>query len=65
MDSLWDEMTDYQAAVCTLIMYGYTQADVARHFEVSKQSIREILDVVGAKLIRIQWMYDNEKQAYL
>jgi len=61
LDTLWEEMTDMQAAVCHLISCGWTQSEVARHFEVSKQNISQILDVVRGKLLRIEWQLENDK----
>lgn len=39
LDRLWPLLTDMEAAVCTLLMYGWSPTEINEHFEWSTNTV--------------------------
>ncbi len=51
---LTNNCTDMQAAICELFLLGYTQTEIAKHFEITKQAVRYHMDKMKGILLRLE-----------
>jgi DNA-binding CsgD family transcriptional regulator len=61
IDTLWILLSPMEAAVAQMIMNGYTKAQTAQHFEMTKQAVDTYLNLVKGKLLLIEYLIENNK----
>jgi len=65
VDLVWDHLTDNQAAVCMLIMAGYSNIEIARHFEWTRANVNEYLYSIRRTALKVMRAFGVRVEDYL